>query len=151
MNDFSIPNVSNEFGYVSSPINYIRPGKRPLSSTTPVIVEYPDGKPYIITGAAGGSHIPTATIQALWHVLDHNMTMLEALQQPRLHDQLLPNKVTFEYAFNNDTVDFMRNRGHEVQWVGGAYSAAQGIRRLFNGTFEVSSEPRQKASGGFAY
>ena len=41
MNDFSIPGSSNAFGYIPSPSNYIRPGKRPLSSITPTIVRLP--------------------------------------------------------------------------------------------------------------
>jgi gamma-glutamyltranspeptidase/glutathione hydrolase len=150
MNDFSIPNVTNAFGYVPSPINFIRPGKRPLSSITPVIVEYPDGSLYISIGAAGGSRIPTATIQSLWHVLDHNLAMPEALKEPRLHDQLLPNIVSFEYGFDNGTTAFMKERGHNVTWVGVGQSAVQGIRRLENGTFEAAGEPRQKNSGGLA-
>jgi len=40
MNDFSIPNVTNAFGYIPSPANFVRPGKRPLSSISPVIVEH---------------------------------------------------------------------------------------------------------------
>jgi gamma-glutamyltranspeptidase/glutathione hydrolase len=150
MNDFSIPNVTNAFGFVPSPMNFIRPGKRPLSSITPVIAEYPDGSLYISTGAAGGSRIITATIQALWHVLDHGMTMPESLLQPRLHDQLLPNVVSFEYTFDNETAAFMKERGHNVTWVGLGQSAVQGVRRLRNGTFEAAGEPRQKNSGGFA-
>ena len=151
MNDFSIPNVTNAFGFVPSPNNFIRPGKRPLSSITPVIVEYPDGSLYISVGAAGGSRIITATIQSLWHILDHNMTMLEALKQPRLHDQLLPNQVSFEWSFDNGTTAFMKQRGHNVTWVGPGESAVQGIRRMPNGTFEAAGEPRQKNSGGLSF
>src|SRR5436305_5690846 len=88
MNDFSIPGTSNAFGYIPSPANYIRPGKRPLSSITPTIVEFPNGTLYASIGAAGGSRIITATIQNLWHLLDQDMTMPQALAQPRLHDQL---------------------------------------------------------------
>lgn len=150
MNDFSIPGVSNAFGFVPSPTNFIRPGKRPLSSITPVIVEYPDGSLYVATGAAGGSRIITATIQALWHVLDHNMTMPAALKMPRLHDQLLPNVVMLEPDFDADTADFLRGRGHNVTVLSVGLSSAQGIRRLPNGTFEAAGEPRQKNSGGLA-
>ncbi|KFY34073.1 hypothetical protein V494_07079 [Pseudogymnoascus sp. VKM F-4513 (FW-928)] len=149
MNDFSIPGVSNEFGFVPSPNNYIRPGKRPLSSITPVIVEKADGSLYVITGAAGGSRIITATIQALWHVLDHGMTMPEALAQPRLDDQLLPAQVRFELGYDNATTAYMRAKGHNVTWTSELLSKTQGIRRLENGTFEAAAEPRQKNSGGY--
>jgi gamma-glutamyltranspeptidase / glutathione hydrolase len=150
MNDFSIPGVSNAFGYLPSPINFVRPGKRPLSSITPVIVEHPDGSLYLTVGAAGGSRIITATIQSLWHVLDHRLTTPQALKEPRLHDQLLPNVVSFEYEYGNSTTFFMAQRGHNVTWVQQGQSAVQGIRRLRNGTFEAAGEPRQKNSGGFA-
>jgi gamma-glutamyltranspeptidase/glutathione hydrolase len=148
MNDFSIPNVTNEFGFVPSPINYIRPNKRALSSITPIIVTHPNGSLYISVGAAGGSRIITSTVQALWHVLDHNMTLPEALEEPRIHDQLLPDVTTFEYGFDDGTVESMRERKHKVKWVGLHQSAVQGVRLFANGTFEAASEPRQVNSGG---
>lgn len=150
MNDFSIPGVRNAFGYVPSPSNYIRPGKRPLSSITPVIAEYPNGALYYVIGAAGGSRIITSTIQNLVHVLDRNMTVPQALAQPRLHDQLIPNQVRFEWTYDNSTISFMESRGHNVTWMAPTSSTAQGLRRLPNGTFEAAGEPRQVNSGGFA-
>lgn len=101
-------------------------------------------------GAAGGSRIITATIQNLVHVLDQNMTAPQALAQPRLHDQLIPNQVTFEYSYDNETVAFMESLGHNVTWISVAQSSAQGLRRLSNGTFEAAGEPRQLNSGGYA-
>jgi len=150
MNDFSIPGSSNAFGYIPSPANYIRPGKRPLSSISPVIVETPDGRLYFVIGAAGGSRIITATIQNIHHVLDRNMTSAEALAQPRIHDQLSPNQVSFEWAYNNDTVAYMEGLGHNVTWVAPGSTSAQGLRLTPNGTFEAAGEPRQVNSGGFA-
>ena len=150
MNDFSIPGESNSFGYIPSPANFVRPGKRPLSSISPVIVETADGRLYLSVGAAGGSRITTATIQNVIHVLDQGLSAPKALAQPRLHDQLMPNLVTFEYAYDNLTVDYMRSLGHNVSWVAPGQSTAQGIRLLPNGTFEAAGEPRQKNSGGFS-
>lgn len=150
MNDFSIPGSSNAFGYAPSPSNYIRPGKRPLSSISPVIVEFANGTLYFVVGAAGGSRIITSTIQNIVNVLDKNLSAPEALAQPRLHDQLIPNQVSFEYAYNNETVAFMKSLGHNVTWIAPGQSAAQAIRRLSNGTFEAAGEPRQINSGGFA-
>jgi gamma-glutamyltranspeptidase/glutathione hydrolase len=150
MNDFSIPGTTNAFGYIPSPANYIRPGKRPLSSISPTIVESADGKLYLVVGSAGGSRIITATIQNIHHVLDQNMTTPEALAQPRLHDQLVPNQVSFEYAYDNRTVAYMTSLGHNVTWVAPGQSTAQALRLLPNGTFEAAGEPRQSNSGGFA-
>ena len=150
MNDFSIPGSSNAFGYIPSPANFIRPGKRPLSSISPIIAETPDGKPYFVIGSAGGSRIITATIQNIHHVIDQDMTAPEALTQPRLHDQLSPNQVSFEYAYDNSTVAFLASLGHNVTWVAPGQSTAQGLRILPNGTFEAAGEPRQLNSGGFA-
>lgn len=154
MNDFSIPNTSNAFGYIPSPANFIRPGKRPLSSISPVIVEHLNSTLvnafYVAIGAAGGSRIITATIQNLIHILDGNKTTAQALAQPRIHDQLVPAQVAFEYAFDNSTTKFLKDLGANVTWVAPGASAAQGLRRLANGTFEAAGEPRQKNSGGFA-
>ena len=150
MNDFSVPGVHNAFGFAPSPINYIRPNKRPLSSITPIIVEHPNGTLYISIGAAGGSRIITSTVQSIWHVLDHNLTLPEALKEPRMHDQLLPARTTFEWSFSNETVRALRRKGHNVTWVGNHESAVQGVRRLWNGTFEAAGEPRQLNSGGLA-
>ncbi|OJJ66759.1 hypothetical protein ASPBRDRAFT_59549 [Aspergillus brasiliensis CBS 101740] len=150
MDDFSIPNSSNSFGYIPSEANFIRPGKRPMSSCTPVIVTHPNGTVFFVAGSAGGSRIITATIQNIIHVIDEGLSAAEALAQPRLHDQLIPNHVTFEYDYDNETVSFMEARGHNVTWVGPGQSAAQAIRVLTNGTFDAAAEPRQVDSGGFA-
>ncbi|EDU45387.1 Ggt Gamma-glutamyltransferase [Pyrenophora tritici-repentis] len=154
MNDFSIPGQSNSFGFIPSAANFIRPGKRPLSSISPVIVEHLNSTLadafYVAIGAAGGSRIITATVQNLINILDGNMTTAEALAAPRMHDQLVPAQVSFEYGFDNGTTAFLKNLGANVTWSAPTGSSAQGLRRLANGTFEAAGEPRQKNSGGVA-
>jgi gamma-glutamyltranspeptidase/glutathione hydrolase len=151
MNDFSIPGIPNEFGFVPSPINYIAPLKRPLSSISPIVVEHSSNRSlYLSIGAAGGSQIPTLIVQSIWHVLEHGITLPEALKEPRMHDQLLPASTFFEGRFDKGIVDSLGQRGHNLT-IGGNYMASvQGIRRLWNGTFEAASEPRQVNSGGLA-
>ncbi|KAJ5096995.1 hypothetical protein N7456_007716 [Penicillium angulare] len=150
MDDFSIPGSSNSFGYIPSEANFIRPGKRPLSSSTPVIVTRPDGSVFLVAGSAGGSRIITATVQNIIHCIDQGLTAAEALAKPRLHDQLVPNQVTFEYPYDNSTVAFMEDRGHNVTWVAPVLSTAQLIRVLPNGTFDPAGEPRQLSSAGYS-
>ncbi|KAJ5491246.1 Glutathione hydrolase proenzyme [Penicillium diatomitis] len=148
--DFSIPGSSNEFGYIPSEANYIRPGKRPLSSITPAIVTRPDGNLFLVAGSAGGSRIITATVQNIIHSIDQKLSAAEALAKPRLHDQLIPNQVSFEYSYDNTTVNFMKSLGHNVTWVAPGQSTAQLIHVLPNGTFDAAGEPRQLASAGYS-
>lgn len=150
MNDFSIPGESNAFGYIPSEANFVKAGKRPLSSISPIIAETPDGKLFFSIGCAGGSRIITANIQNAIHLIDGNMTVAEAIKEPRLHDQLVPTTVAFEYAYSNDTVSYLKSLHHNVTWAAPGQSTAQGLRWLSNGTFEAAGEPRQRNSGGFA-
>jgi gamma-glutamyltranspeptidase/glutathione hydrolase len=156
--DFSIPGTVNAFGYSPSPANYVKPHKRPLSSISPTIVEQSNGEMYLSHASAGGSRIITEIIQHLWHVLDQKMTSAESLVQPRMHDQLEPNVVSFEYGsellgikgYNNETVAYLEADGSAVSWIVPGSTSAQALRRMPNGTFEAAGEPRQLNSGGFA-
>jgi len=166
MDDFSIPGQRNQFGFEPSPANFIRAGKRPLSSITPIIAEFPEnenenvntkwrkgkgkGRVMAVVGAAGGSRIISSTTQVIWHILErHVTTMAEAIKLPRIHDQLMPNNAVFEYTFDNATVASMAAKGHNVTWVREGVSAVQGILvKPDDGGFEAASENRQKSSGG---
>ena len=65
MDDFSVEGKSNLYGLPPSENNFIKPHKTPQSSTVPTIVTQ-EGKVVMVTGGAGGSRIPTATIQVLF-------------------------------------------------------------------------------------
>lgn len=60
MDDFSTPGVTNAYGLEASPMNYIVPGKRPLSSMCPTIIVNEDGVVELIIGGAGGTKITTS-------------------------------------------------------------------------------------------
>lgn len=109
------PGTTNAFGYTASPANYIYPGKRPQSSISSSIAEdLETGEFKIATGAAGGSRIPTATLQNLYHTLDQGLTPNASAHSSRWHDQLT-NVTYFEFAapanglpgFDNGTVAFL--------------------------------------------
>lgn len=62
MDDFSLPHVSNTYGYLPSVSNFIRPYKRPQSSISPLVI-YDDksGVVRLVVGASGGSTIISGT------------------------------------------------------------------------------------------
>ncbi|CAN3372774.1 hypothetical protein DIURU_004737 [Diutina rugosa] len=132
MDDFSMPQRPNSFNLTPSVHNFIRPHKRPLSSTSPTIIVDKHGRPEMVIGCAGGSRIPTAVLQAIIGVYFYNYTMLEAIAYPRLHHQLIPEAVMVE----NRTVlnelypkaeAALRKRNHTIL-ESGTLSAMNGIR-----------------------
>ncbi len=97
MDDFTTePGMPNAFGLVQSDRNLPAPGKRPLSSMSPTIVLDSDGAVELVVGASGGPRIITATLQVILGVLDHGMSVGEAVARPRLHHQWMPDVLEFE-------------------------------------------------------
>ncbi|KAI8999293.1 gamma-glutamyltranspeptidase [Gaertneriomyces semiglobifer] len=146
MDDFSIPNHPNAFDLPASPYNFIHPSKRPLSSSTPAIILSPTSAvPKLIIGASGGSRIITSTVQALVDILSYDMTVEQALSQPRLHHQLLPNEVFVEWEVDGDLVRDLGRKGHKVtRWPKGLYlSGVEIVHRKAEGVVEAGSDWRK--------
>ncbi|CAO3608955.1 unnamed protein product [Cunninghamella echinulata] len=144
MDDFSIPGVPNDFGLYPSSYNYVVPGKRPLSSITPVIVEN-DGKFELSLGGSGGSQIATASLNTLLNILDFDMDIYEAIETPRVHHQLMPNQAGIELGFDINLENALRERNHEIYTLfrNKTMSAVQAVRRLSNGECHAASDPRK--------
>ena len=115
MNDFSVkPGVPNMFGLTGGTANSIVPGKRMLSSMTPTIVEK-DGKLFLVAGSPGGSTIPTSVFQVIINVIDHNMSIMEAVDTGRFHHQWLPDWISYEInSIDSLTLQELKQMGHET-------------------------------------
>ena len=96
MDDFSAKeNTANYYGVIGRQANAIEPGKRMLSSMTPTIV-LKDGVPMLVTGSPGGSTIITTTMQVILNVIDHQMSLSDAVSSPRFNHQWVPDRVLVE-------------------------------------------------------
>jgi gamma-glutamyltranspeptidase/glutathione hydrolase len=97
MDDLAVaPGKPNMFGLIEGEQNAVQPGKRPLSSMSPTIVLDPKGQTLLVVGAAGGPTIITGTMQVIVNVIDHRMSIADAMVAPRLHHQAWPDSIRYE-------------------------------------------------------
>ena len=145
MDDFSAqPGKPNNFGLVGSKANAIAPGKRPLSSMTPVVVTR-DGQVELVLGGSGGPRIITATLQTMLGVIDLNLSVDAAVSAPRIHHQWMPEVLMVEDEISAQVRAELSRLGHRVVPLpGGVSVTAVGV----SGTgptrkLEASSDPRK--------
>ena len=142
MDDFSAkPGTPNMYGVIGGEANKILPHKRMLSSMTPTIVEK-DGKLLMVIGTPGGSTIITSVFQTILNVLEHDMTMQEAVTAKRVHSQWFPDMIFNEIdALTNEDSLALVKLGH-------AFKARGGIGRVdailirIDGKLEGGADPR---------
>jgi gamma-glutamyltranspeptidase/glutathione hydrolase len=147
MDDFAAkPGAANMYGLVQGQANAIAPGKRPLSSMTPTIV-LKDGRPAWVVGAPGGSRIITTVLEIIVNVIDHGMTLQEAVDAPRIHHQWLPDTLAGEpFALSADTVKSLTQMGYRVvplePWSAGNAAEAIGIAPVDSAQAKALGFPR---------
>ena len=149
MDDFSVkPGAPNLYGAIGGEANKIEPGKRMLSSMTPTILEK-DGKLFMVVGTPGGTTIITSVFQTILNVIEHGMTMQEAVAAPRFHSQWAPDLVFNEPgAFKAADSIKLSRMGHTLK-SRGKYGAVDAIRVLKDNKLEGGADPRgdDKAAG----
>lgn len=116
MDDFSIkPGTPNQYGLVSTEANSIESEKRMLSSMTPTIVEK-DGKPLLIVGSPGGPTIITTVYHIISNIVDHDMSLIDAVAQKRFHHQWIPDTLIYETgSFTEEIINELHQKGHATK------------------------------------
>jgi gamma-glutamyltranspeptidase / glutathione hydrolase len=140
MDDFSAKTgVPNMFGLLGSEANKIEPGKRMLSAMTPTIVEK-DNKLFMVVGTPGGSTIITSVFQVVLNVIEHGMTMQEAVDAKRIHSQWMPDVIAPEYRAlaEEDSITLVK-MGHTFQ-SRDEIGRVDAIRILPNGKLEGGAD-----------
>jgi gamma-glutamyltranspeptidase/glutathione hydrolase len=150
MDDFATaPGEPNMYGLVQGEANAIAPGKRMLSAMTPSIVVDSVGQLYMVVGTPGGPKIITMVYHVISNVIDHHISLPDAIAAPRMHHQGLPDSLQVETdGFLSETVDSLRARGHGVS-LRGRWGDVEGIIRTPAG-WQGVSDPR-RGGGGAGY
>jgi gamma-glutamyltranspeptidase/glutathione hydrolase len=142
IDDFALaPGATNQFGLVQGAMNVVAPGKRPLSTMTPVLVL--DGDRVIgCAGGSGGPHIATNVTLALVNALAFGDSAADAIGAPRVHHQWMPDVLEVEPGVPDDVVASLRARGHTVK-VSDAVTAVQMILVRADGTLDAAADQRK--------
>ncbi len=115
MDDFSKkPGVPNQFGLIGQEANSIEPGKRMLSSMTPVIITR-DDEFFAALGTPGGSTIITSVMQVFLNAAVLGQSPEMAVQWPRFHYQWLPDTVYYELGALSAVADQLEAHGYALK------------------------------------
>lgn len=117
MDDFSIkPNTPNVYGLVGNEANAIAARKTMLSSMSPTLVFDKLGNLELVVGSPGGPRIINAVLQTIINILDHDMSLSDAVHSFRIHHQWMPDVMSVEPGFlDTKTSEKLKNLGHELK------------------------------------
>ena len=104
--------------------NSVAPAKRVVSSMAPIIARR-DGRPWLGLGTPGGVRIFPSILQALVNIIDHGMSIQEAVEAPRVWTQ--GQDVELEAAFGQAIHDGLRQKGHQLTTVPNVAGGMNGI------------------------
>lgn len=127
MDDFAAdPGGRNSYGLEGSEANAIAPGKRPLSSMTPTMLENDDQ--LAVLGTPGGSRIISMVLLGTLEAMA-GRPVEEWVSRPRFHHQYLPDHIQIEdAAFSAGQRRELERLGHTVQPVGRDYGDMQALQ-----------------------
>ena len=118
MHDFNMnPGVTDTNGLIGTAPNLVAANKRMLSSMSPTLV-LRDGQPVLATGSPGGRTIINTVLQIVINVIDFGMEAQQAVDEPRIHHQWMPDRISMERALESIEAA-MQELGHQTRLVGG--------------------------------
>ncbi|HEU0198974.1 MAG TPA: gamma-glutamyltransferase [Burkholderiaceae bacterium] len=102
--------------------NDVQPHKRPRSSMTPAMIFDPAGKPIIAYGSPGGATIINSVFNVTLNLIDHGMTIQDAIDAPRLSVTAAGGAINIDNGapgsrfngFSPASLDGLRALGHTV-------------------------------------
>ncbi|CAM1323622.1 Uncharacterised protein r2_g3218 [Pycnogonum litorale] len=147
MNAFSTPNVASAVGLQPSRANFIKAGKRPMSSTSPSIFLDGSGNLRLVIGGAGATRVTTGVTSVAAKHLWMNQDVKKAIDSLRLHNQLLPEITYYERGYPEKVLEYLRSMGYQTEERISGMSNIEAISRDSYGKLYAYSDHRR---GGLA-
>ncbi|WP_371809588.1 gamma-glutamyltransferase [Halobacillus sp. Marseille-Q1614] len=130
---FMLNNELTDFDAVPGGPNQVEPNKRPMSSMSPTMV-FENGEPFMTVGSPGGPTIITSVFQTIVNVIDYEMDLKEAIEEPRIYSSSYP-QIRWEEGIPADVRETMEQWGHQWQNNPGEIGNVQAIRILDDGGY----------------
>mgnify|MGYP002606386637 CR=1 FL=1 len=126
--------------------NSIEGGKRPLSSMSPTLVLDPKNRPLMTIGSPGATRIIPAVALTISNVIDHGMTLQEAINAPRIA-QFQSGKLNAEGRMSFESYNKLQEMGHEINMRGtydNYFGGVQGVMMDYDTkTLQGGADPRR--------
>ncbi len=113
--------------------NSVAPGKRMLTYTSSTIV-LKNGSPWFALGTPGGERIFAAVLQAVLNIIDHGMSLQEAVEAPRVFAN--GRVAEIESDAPSSVVEELKTMGHNINRVFNVAGGMNGIEVLESGLLQ---------------
>lgn len=141
---FLLNDTMSDFSVIKGDINAVEPLKKPLSTMSPTII-MKDNKPFAILGSPGGERIICNVVQVISKLIDHRMSIDDAIDSARITDNL-KCKIYYENRIDSKVIKQLEALGHETEKVMDydvKMGGVQGIIYMDDGTIEGAADPRR--------
>jgi gamma-glutamyltranspeptidase/glutathione hydrolase len=151
IDDFAIvAGQPNDYELVGGAANALVPGKRPLSSMTPVVIRDGGQVVQLVLGSRGGPKIITAVLEVILRTVVHGESLEAAIAAPRLHQQWSPSETVLEPGWDELLVQRLKDRNHQIVIDDERWGGVQAIVVEVGGDPRGVSDPRGGGSAGAA-
>ncbi len=141
---FLLNDEMEDFSTDPASANGIAGGKVPLSCMSPTFL-LKDGKPFAVLGSPGGIRIISSVVQVISKLIDHGMSLEEAVNSPRIGDNE-QDLLIYESRISPETIAALEQMGHKTRAFDDWHrimGSVNGVLLAQNGAIVGAADPRR--------